>query len=157
MSAPWARDGEPDLACALALVGREALGANRGGRAHSHRYNHFGRIAHEIMAGFFPTDPPPFFRVAFGYSAIDPIKELLINAGFTDIRIDVVSLEKEFPDPEDFAFSIVHGLPIIEQVQSRSGAEPAVVVTSLAGALRREMAATGRTRFQAILFEARAQ
>ena len=34
MSAPWARDGEPDLACALAVVGREALGANRDSRAH---------------------------------------------------------------------------------------------------------------------------
>jgi len=34
MSAPWARDGEFDLACALALVGREALSANRDGRAH---------------------------------------------------------------------------------------------------------------------------
>ena len=34
MSAPWARDGEPDLACALALVGRKALGANRDGRTH---------------------------------------------------------------------------------------------------------------------------
>ena len=34
MSAPWARDGEPDLACALVLVGREALGANRDSRAH---------------------------------------------------------------------------------------------------------------------------
>jgi len=34
MSAPWARDGEPDLACALALVGRKTLGANRDGRAH---------------------------------------------------------------------------------------------------------------------------
>ena len=34
MSAPWARDGEPDLACALALLGRDALGANRDGRAH---------------------------------------------------------------------------------------------------------------------------
>jgi ubiquinone/menaquinone biosynthesis C-methylase UbiE len=123
----------------------------------SHRYNHFGRIAHEIMAGLFPTDPPPFFRVAFGNSAIDPIKESLISAGFTDIRIDVVSLEKDIPDPEEFAFSLVHGLPIIEQVQSRSGADPGVVVSTLAGALRREMVATGRTRLQAILFEARAQ
>jgi hypothetical protein len=34
MSAPWARDGEPDAPRALALVGREALGANRDGRAH---------------------------------------------------------------------------------------------------------------------------
>jgi hypothetical protein len=29
VSAPWARDGEPNLPCALALVGREAFGANR--------------------------------------------------------------------------------------------------------------------------------
>ena len=34
MSAPWARDGEPDLACALVLVRREAVGANRDSRAH---------------------------------------------------------------------------------------------------------------------------
>ena len=34
MSAPWAYDRKPDLACALALVGREALRANRDGRAH---------------------------------------------------------------------------------------------------------------------------
>jgi hypothetical protein len=34
MSAPRARDGETDLARALALVGREALGANRDGRTH---------------------------------------------------------------------------------------------------------------------------
>jgi hypothetical protein len=34
MSAPWAPDGEPDLACALMLVGRETVGANRDSRAH---------------------------------------------------------------------------------------------------------------------------
>ena len=34
MSAPGACDGETDLACALALVRREASGANRDGRAH---------------------------------------------------------------------------------------------------------------------------
>jgi hypothetical protein len=38
MSAAWARDGEPDLTCALALVRREALGANWDGAWHpAHR------------------------------------------------------------------------------------------------------------------------
>jgi SAM-dependent methyltransferase len=117
-------------------------------------HNPFGRIAHDVITGFFPADPPQFFRQAFGHSAIDPTKEALISAGFPDVRIDVILLEKEVSDPENFAYGIVHGLPFIEQVRSRGGVDPGRVVGSLAAALRRELAATGRTPFQAILFEA---
>ena len=117
-------------------------------------HNPFGGIAQEVIGGFFPADPPQFFRQAFGHSAIDPTKEALIRAGFPDVRIDVVLLEKEVPDPDNFAYGIVHGLPFIEQLRSRGGIDPAVVVDSVAGALRRELAATGKTPFQAILFEA---
>jgi ubiquinone/menaquinone biosynthesis C-methylase UbiE len=122
----------------------------------SYRHNPFGRITDEVITAFFPAHPPQFFRLAFGHSAIDPIKESLIKAGFANIRIDVVLLQKDVPDPEDFAYSIVHGLPFIEQVKSRGGVDPGEVVRSLAEALRKELAARGRTPFQAILFEARA-
>jgi ubiquinone/menaquinone biosynthesis C-methylase UbiE len=118
------------------------------------QYNHFARITHEVISGFFPTNPPQFLRQAFGHFAIDPIKEALIGTGFPDIRIDVVLLERQIPNLEDLAFSIVHGLPVIEQIQNRSVA-PDKVVSAIAGALRRELADTGRTPFQAILFEAR--
>ena len=52
----------------------------------SHRYNPFGRIAHEVAARFFPADPPQFYSVPFSCHQIDPIKELLIAAGFGDDR-----------------------------------------------------------------------
>jgi SAM-dependent methyltransferase len=120
----------------------------------SYRHNPFGRITHEVITGFFPDDPPQFFNLAFGHSAIDPTKESLIGAGFSDIRIDVLRLDQNIPDPKDFAFSIVHGLPFIEQLQSR-GINPDQVVHTLSTALRKELAATGQTPFQAIFFEGR--
>jgi hypothetical protein len=49
----------------------------------SHDHNAFGRLAYEIGIKFFPTDPPQFYRVPFGYSMIDPIKKSLIDAGST--------------------------------------------------------------------------
>jgi hypothetical protein len=51
------------------------------------------RIAYEIDSKFFPTDPPQFYRVAFGYDMIDPIKKSLTDAGFARIGIDVVPLK----------------------------------------------------------------
>src|SRR5229473_2520819 len=64
----------------------------------SHRYNPFGRLAHQVAGSFFPSDPPQFYRVPFSCHQIDPIKELLIEAGFTGIDAAVVSLDKEVPD-----------------------------------------------------------
>ncbi len=40
----------------------------------SHRHNPFARITHELVQQLFPSDTPSFYRVPFGYSAIDPIK-----------------------------------------------------------------------------------
>jgi ubiquinone/menaquinone biosynthesis C-methylase UbiE len=69
----------------------------------SQRYNPFGRIAHEVAGGFFPSNPPPFYSVPFSYNQIDPIKESLIDEGFGDLQIAVVKLEKKIPDVEAFA------------------------------------------------------
>jgi hypothetical protein len=43
----------------------------------AHRYNQFGRIAHEIAGRFFPADPPQFLSVPFTSHQVDPIKEPL--------------------------------------------------------------------------------
>ena len=90
----------------------------------SHRHNPFGRIAHETAASFFPADPPQFYMVPFSYYQIDPIKESLIDAGFTDIRVAVIRLEKEIPDSARFARGLVHGNPLIDQIRARSGVDP---------------------------------
>ena len=45
-----------------------------------------GWIADEVAARFLPTDPPQFYRVTTSYNKIDPIKDLLSDAGFIDLR-----------------------------------------------------------------------
>ena len=122
----------------------------------SHRHNPFGRIAHETVASFFPTDPPQFYRVPFSCHDIDPIKESLIEAGFADIRIAVVRLEKQIPDAGPFARGLVYGNPLADQIRARGGADPERVVDALTAALHREFGPDpGRMSLQAIVFEAR--
>lgn len=121
----------------------------------SHRYNPFGRIAHEVAGSFFPADPPQFYNVPFSYPQIDPIKDSLTTAGFTDIDVAVVRLEKEIPDASAFARGIVYGNPLIEQIRARGG-EPERVHEAMTQALRREFGAEpGRMPLQAIVFSAK--
>jgi ubiquinone/menaquinone biosynthesis C-methylase UbiE len=122
----------------------------------SHQYNPFARIAHETAARFFPADPPQFYTVPFSYHRIDPIKESLIDAGFADINVAVVALEKEIPDATRFARGLVHGNPLIDQIRARGGVDPDRVVDALAQALRQDFGADpGRMPLQAIVFCAR--
>jgi len=121
----------------------------------SHRHNPFGRIAHETAASFFPADPPQFYNVPFSYYRIDPIKESLIDAGFSNINVAVVKLYKEIPDVTRFARGLGHGNPLIDQIRTRGGVEPDRVVDALAQALRAEFGADrGRMPLQAIMFSA---
>jgi ubiquinone/menaquinone biosynthesis C-methylase UbiE len=121
----------------------------------SHRYNPFGRIAHETAARFFPANPPQFYTVPFSYYQIDPIKESLINAGFTDINVAVLRLEKEIPDAARFARGLVYGNPLIDEIRARGGVEPDRIVHALGEALRQEFGADpGRMPIQAMIFSA---
>jgi ubiquinone/menaquinone biosynthesis C-methylase UbiE len=119
----------------------------------SHQHNPFGRIAHEIVKSFFPADPPRFYQVPFSYHLIDPIKDSLIDAGFTDIRIHIVALEKEILDTSSFARGLVYGNPLIDEIRNRSGAHPDQIVSALTEALYREFAPSGRMQLQAIVFD----
>ncbi|NOJ48732.1 class I SAM-dependent methyltransferase [Bradyrhizobium archetypum] len=120
----------------------------------SHRYNPFGRIAHEVAGRFFPTDPPQFYNVPFSCHQIDPIKELLLTAGFGDIGIAVIRQDRGLPDIAKFARAAVYGNPLIDQVRTRGGVDPEQIVDALAEEFRREFGDPGRMSVQAIVFSA---
>lgn len=121
----------------------------------SHHRNPFGRLAHEVVGGFFPADPPQFYQVPFGYHRIDPIKDSLTDAGFTGIEIAVFGREQEVMDVDAFARGLIHGNPLIDQIRARGGADPERIVDALAAALRREFGAEpARMPLQTIVFEA---
>lgn len=120
----------------------------------SHQHNAFGRIAHEVACRLYPADPPPFYLAPFSCHAIDPIKELLISAGFKGIDIAVVGLSKRVPDAASFARGLVYGNPMADQIRARGG-DPGGMLDALSEALSREFSTTdGRAGLQMIVFSA---
>ncbi|MGA8383099.1 MAG: methyltransferase domain-containing protein [Stellaceae bacterium] len=122
----------------------------------AHRHNPYGRIAHELIATFFPADPLQFYRVPLSYHVIDPIKDALGEAGFVDFRATVLSHVKEVGNIAPFARGFVYGNPTIEQIKARGGVDPEAVVAAMEAAYRREWGSNpSRMPLQAILIEAR--
>ena len=120
-------------------------------------YNPFSRIGLEVVERFFPDDPPQFLKAPFSCAEIDPIKESLLGAGFTDITISVRSRVKEVMDPTSFARGLVFGSPLFEQLRERGGARPESLVEALAERLTQELGENPmRLPMQAIFYEARA-
>jgi SAM-dependent methyltransferase len=116
-------------------------------------YNRHDRIADEVAAQFFPTDPPQFYRVTGSYNKIDPIKDSLTDAGFIDLRIAVLTREKRVTDIGAFARAMVYGNPRIDMIRTRGGVDPDRVVNALGEAFAREFGNPGRLPQRAILFE----
>ncbi|WP_192255304.1 class I SAM-dependent methyltransferase [Mesorhizobium silamurunense] len=120
----------------------------------SPRYNPYAWIADKVVERFFPVDPPQFYKVPFSFHQVDPVKEGMIDAGFADIDISVVRLEREIPDIDQFARGVVHGNPLADQIRARGG-EPEQVVQAVAEELRREFGShPGRMPLQAIVYSA---
>ena len=117
-------------------------------------YNRHARIADEVAAKFFPTDPPLFYRVGTGYNKIDPIKDSLSDAGFIDLRIAVLTRGKQVLDIGAFARALVYGNPLIDMIRTRGRVDPDQVVNALGEALAREFGNPALLPLQAILFEA---
>ena len=74
----------------------------------SHRYNAFGRIAHETAGSFFPDDPPQFQSIPFSYG-FEQIKQSLLAAGFAEITAHLVRFERDAGDSTLLARGIVFG------------------------------------------------
>jgi SAM-dependent methyltransferase len=99
--------------------------------------NPFGRIAYEVVAGFFPEDPPQFYKVPYSCAAIAPIQDSLARAGFADIEVSEVARQGVIPDARAFAVGLIYGNPAIGEIRARGGVDPARLVDALAEALRR--------------------
>jgi SAM-dependent methyltransferase len=120
----------------------------------SHRHDPIGRIAHEAIGSFFPTDPPQFQSVPFAYR-FESIKDSLIDAGFAGIRATVLKAQQSIADFAMLARGLVYGSPIVEQVQQRGGVDPDRVVDAIVRHYRNEFGnEPAMISMQAILFSA---
>lgn len=99
--------------------------------------NPFARIAHDVISGFFPADPPQFYAVPFSYNDADEMRRALVDAGFVCDAIEIVKFEQPF-DAASFARGLVHGNPVIAEIRTKTTTEPDVIVGALSNALARE-------------------
>jgi SAM-dependent methyltransferase len=107
----------------------------------------------EAVRQLFPVDPPQFYRVTATYNLIDPIKEAITEAGFTGLRVEVVTRNTEVSDCAGFAHALVYGNPLIDMIKARGGVSAEDAVEAVAEALTREFGSPLRWRRQAIQIE----
>jgi len=121
----------------------------------SHAFNTYAEVTHRVSGSFYPDDPPQFFALPYSFSAIDPIKDGLMAAGFSSVEISVVRLDKVVADPALFARGMVFGNPLFTQISARGG-DPEAVVAAILAELE-EKFGTGPmvVQIQAIVFSAR--
>lgn len=122
----------------------------------SHSDNPYGRIAHEVVGNFFPSDPPQFYKVPFSLSDPEPIRASLAAAGFVDIEHAVMKRRGKIPDAHAFARGLVYGNPTIAEVRARGGVDPDRLVDAIAKALQNEFGPDpARMPMKTLVFEAR--
>ncbi len=130
----------PDKAAGMQAA-RRVL--RRGGRYlfnvwDSFAANPFGRIAHQTIGSFFPTDPPSFYLTPFGFADEATIRALLQDAGFAAIEVERVRKDSVSSSARDFAVGLVRGNPVLLTLAERGISDPEPVVSAVEAALVRE-------------------
>lgn len=118
-------------------------------------HNDLGRIAHETIGSFFEKDPPTFYQTPFGYHDDAQIKRVLEEAGFRNVRIDLVAKMSGASRPEDAAQGLIHGNPVAVAISERDPSLLPVITNAVAAALKKRFGETEvRARMRAIVAEA---
>ncbi len=149
----------PDLAAGF----REARRVLRpGGRFvfsvwDSHARNRFAAVVNAVIAAHFPVDTPPFYRVPFAMSAVDPLRELAQDTGFGGVTIQVVPHLTAVPSWDAFAGGLILGNPVSDQIRSRGGDLDAVTHDVIAALVSEFGAAPATMPIQALFYAAEAR
>jgi hypothetical protein len=93
----------------------------------SHDRNRFAAIVDNLLSETFPDNPPPFYRVPFGMSNVDRLRNLAQDTGFGEVHIDVLPYDSTVASWADFANGLIRGNPVSDQVRARSGDLDALV------------------------------
>jgi ubiquinone/menaquinone biosynthesis C-methylase UbiE len=118
--------------------------------------NPLGKIAHETITSFFEKDPPRFYQVPFGYHDQTEIRRVLKEAGFQDVRVEVVAKTSAPAWAGDLAEGLVRGNPVAGAITDRDPSLLGVVTNAVAAALRRNFAGDiVSAPMQAVVIEAR--
>ena len=84
--------------------------------------NDMPHLVHQIVARYFPDDPPDFYDIPFSFYDRDAIKSLLASAGFSKIQISAVPFPQIAASASGVAHGLIHGNPLINAINERNAA-----------------------------------
>jgi SAM-dependent methyltransferase len=117
--------------------------------------NEFSLVARDAVADFFPNDPPTFFETPFGSSDADALRQILMDAGFADVRLERVEKESASPTPLAFATGMAQGSPLYGFINERDPSAADAVTQHAADALADRFGQGPiRAKMSALVFEA---
>ncbi len=96
--------------------------------------NPIASIGDRLVAEFFPADPPAFFKVPWGFHDRKALQTLPREAGFSRVRLDVLTKEARGPSAQDLARGMLEGSPMSAAIRERGG-DFAVLGAALASRL----------------------
>ena len=118
-------------------------------------HNQLGQITHETIASYFDKDPPDFYEIPFGYHDQNDIKRTLKEAGFQEIKIEVVDRVGAASEAEDAATGLVHGNPVGVAIAERDPSLLPVITKAVARAIADRFGETDiRAPMRAIVVQA---
>ena len=119
-------------------------------------HNDLCRLAHETIASYFDKDPPTFYQVPFGYHDHDEIRRVLENAGFRDVRIEVVAKVGQAGRAREVATGLVQGNPVSMAIAERDPSLLPTITDAVADAITHRFGeADIRAPMRAIVVQAR--
>jgi ubiquinone/menaquinone biosynthesis C-methylase UbiE len=116
--------------------------------------NDMQQLAHQIVARYFNYNPPDFYDIPFSYYDAETIRSLLASAGFTEVELSVVPFPAESVSAPGMAHGLVHGNPIINEINERNPALAPQIESELATSISTRYGAAPRARMQAVVCRA---
>ncbi len=99
--------------------------------------NPFARIVNDTIAGFFPGDPPGFYRVPFSLHDPALLHALVVEAGLPAPEITEVARISSAPSAAHAAEGLVRGNPVISAIEERGEGKADPIVAAVTDALAR--------------------
>jgi ubiquinone/menaquinone biosynthesis C-methylase UbiE len=118
--------------------------------------NPYADAIRQAVASFFPSDPPQFFTVPYGFN--DPAfwRDLLATNGFVDVQHEVVELEARSEMAATLATGLIQGSPLSHEILARGGNLDEIVEAATAALVRLGGDAPFVSVSHALVFTARA-
>ena len=104
---------------------------------HALKHNKLGELAHRTITSYFKNDPPTSYQVPFSYHNRTEIQRVLKQAGFREIKTEVIAKIGKATRAKDVARGLVEGNPVAVAIAKRDPSLLPVITNAMAAAISR--------------------